>query len=86
MTPETFNKWRPIPRVLMLAYYGFFAVMTWRLSGWIMGYDFNSLDNETLALAVVGFPSVILTVLSGVLASLTKHFITPGFKAAGTDG
>jgi hypothetical protein len=86
MTPETFAKWRPVPRALMIGYGVFFAVMTWKMTAWVMAYDFNALDNETLALAVVGFPAAILTVLSGVLMALMKHFITPGYKANGGNG
>ena len=78
MTPEQFNKWRVIPRILMFTYYGFFMYSFVWIAGWFMSYDFNSLTNDTVALSVVGFPVAILTVLSGVLTMLTKHYFDTG--------
>lgn len=79
MTPDEFNKWRIMPRILMTSYYVFFAFAFWGLADWVMAYDFTKLDNEIIALAIVGFPTAVLGVLSAVLATLTKnYFNTPG--------
>lgn len=78
MTPEQFNKWRVIPRILMFSYYGFFAYAFIWIAGWFMAYDFNSIENDTVALAIVGFPVAILTVLSGVLTMLTNKYFSTG--------
>lgn len=87
MSPKAFNEWRIVPRILMLAYYAFFAMTFWEISSWVMAYDFNSLTSETIALAVVGFPTAILGVLSAVLSSLTNnYFRTGGTVDQGDDG
>lgn len=78
MTPESFNKWRVMPRFLMTFYYIFFAVAFWEISSWVMGYDFQALESETISLAIVGFPTGILGVLSAVLTSLTKSYFQTG--------
>lgn len=79
MTPEDFNKWRVMPRILMVAYYCFFAVTFWEISGWFMAFDWESVNEPSVALAVAAFPVGILGVLSAVLATLTKnYFNTPG--------
>lgn len=82
MTPEQFNAWRIMPRILMTFYYVFFAFAFWGLADWVMAYDFTALDNDTVALAIVGFPTLVLGVLSQVLASLTKNY----FNTPGTNG
>lgn len=58
----------------MFVYYSFFiAAFVW-IVGWYMEYPFNEVENQTIALAITGFPVAILTVLSGVLAVLTKSY------------
>ena len=74
MTPLEFNKWRIVPRVLMFTYYGFFIFSFVWIVGWYMNYPFNEIEDQTIALAITGFPVAILTVLSGVLAVLTKSY------------
>ncbi len=79
MSPEDFNKWRVMPRILMVAYYSFFAFTFWEISDWFMAFDWDTVSEPSVSLAVVGFPVGILTVLAGVLAHLTKnYFHTPG--------
>jgi len=78
MSPEEFNKWRVIPRILLGSYYAFFGYSFFWISGWFMSYDFSVIKSEAVALAVVGFPVAILGVLSGVLNSLTKHYFDTG--------
>ena len=79
MTPEQLNAYRIIPRILMAVYYTFFIYAFIWVTKWFMSYDHNSIENEAVALAIAGFPTAILGVLSAVLASLTKnYFNTPG--------
>ena len=63
----------------MTVYYAFFIWAFIWVTQWFMDYDFNSITNDGVALAIAGFPTAILGVLSAVLASLTKnYFNTPG--------
>lgn len=82
VTPEQFDKWRIMPRILMTVYYTFYIFAFWRMASWAMDYDYQSLSSDTMALAIVGFPTAILGVLGGVLASLTKNY----FNTPGTNG
>lgn len=82
MTPREFSDWRVMPRLLMLGYYGFFAYVFMWISGWFMAFDFSTVENQAVALAVAGFPVGILGVLSGVLLKLTEHY----FKTGGPTG
>lgn len=84
ISPEQFNKWRIMPRILMVVYYTFFIyAFTW-VTEWFMTYPFDELENEAVSLAIAAFPAAILGVLSGVLASLTKqYFHTGGPKGNG---
>ena len=43
-----------------------------------MAYDFASLESEVVALAVVGFPAIILGVITTVLGSLTNNYFRTG--------
>lgn len=72
------NALRIIPRGLVLAYYVFFAKFSYYLAEWFMAYDFNAIDNGTVALAIAGFPATILGVMAGVLASLTNNYFHTG--------
>lgn len=86
MSAEEFNKWRIMPRLLMIGYYTFFAyVFTW-ISGWFMAYDFTTVENQAVALAIAGFPVGILGVLSGVLLKLTEHYFKTGGPNGGGNG
>jgi hypothetical protein len=73
---------RVIPRILVIFYYTFFAWFAWYLSTWFMSYDFNSLENEAVALAIAGFPAAVLGVMTTVLGSLTNNYFRTG-KSAG---
>jgi hypothetical protein len=77
------NALRIIPRLLVVAYYAFFAQFSWHLAGWFMAYDFNSIENATVALAIAGFPAAILGVMTGVLSSLTNNYFRTGGNGAG---
>ena len=75
---ERLNALRIIPRALVVAYYIFFAKFSYYLADWFMAYDFDALNNETVALAIAGFPAAILGVMAGVLASLTNNYFHTG--------
>lgn len=72
------NRLRIIPRVLVLAYYGFFAHAWFYVVDWFMAYDWTAVDNEAVALALAGFPAAILAVITGVLATLTNNYFRTG--------
>ena len=74
MTPEQFDKWRVMPRILMSTYYLFYMFAFWRMATWAMDYDYAALQSDVLALAIVGFPTAILGALGMVLLGLTKHY------------
>ncbi len=86
MSPEQFNKWRVMPRILMVGYYVFFAYTFVWITQWYMGFDFSSIENQAVALAVTGFPVGILGVLSGVLLKLTEHYFKTGGPNGGGNG
>ena len=72
------NAWRLIPRLLILAYYVFSVWAWWFVVSWFMAYDFAALESEVVALAVVGFPAIILGVITTVLGSLTNNYFRTG--------
>ncbi len=74
---------RIIPRLLVIAYYLFFAKFSFYLTDWFMAYDFASLENQAVALAVAGFPVGILGVMTGVLGTLTNIYFRTGRSNGG---
>ena len=72
------NALRIIPRGLVVAYYIFFANFAYYVTEWFMAYDFDTIKDPTVALAIAGFPAAILGVMSGVLASLTNNYFRTG--------
>lgn len=78
ITPQKVNEWRIIPRVLILSYYALFAYYSIWLTQWFMDYDFSSIENQAVALAIAGFPVGILGVMTGVLAHLTNNYFRTG--------
>ena len=72
------NAWRLIPRLLILVYYVFSIWAWWFVVSWFMAYDFAALESEVVALAVVGFPAIILGVITTVLGSLTNNYFRTG--------
>lgn len=78
MTSEEFNKWRVMPRILMVIYYGFFIYAFMYVVDWFMNYDFSEVEDPAVALAITGFPTAILAVLTGVLSTLTKQYFNTG--------
>ena len=71
---------RIIPRSLVIFYYLFFAKFSFYLTDWFMEYDFATLENQAVALAVAGFPVGILGVMTGVLGTLTNNYFRTGRK------
>ncbi len=72
------DAWRLIPRLLILVYYVFSIRAWWFVVEWFMAYDFAALESEVVALAVVGFPAIILGVITTVLGSLTNNYFRTG--------
>ena len=75
MTPQEFNAWRIWPRILTGLYSIFFVCAWFYVVTWFMDYPFEMLDNEIVALAVVGFPAAILTVISLVLRKMVDNYM-----------
>ncbi len=74
---------RIIPRFLVMAYYLFFFKFAYYLTDWFMAYDFASVENQAVALAVAGFPVGILGVMTGVLSALTNNYFRTGSRDPG---
>jgi ABC-type multidrug transport system fused ATPase/permease subunit len=72
------SEWRIIPRVLLISAYIAFGVFSAWVTAWFMDFPFNELENQTVALAIAGFPAAILAVMTGVLGTVTKHYFTTG--------
>ena len=74
---------RLIPRVLVIIYYAFFIKFSYYVTNWFMAYDFSTLENEAVALAIAGFPVGILGVMTGVLGTLTNNYFRTGSSDPG---
>jgi len=75
---ERLNALRLIPRGLIIGYYIFFANFSFFVADWFMAYDFDSIQEPTVALAIAGFPVGILGVMTGILGSLTNNYFRTG--------
>ncbi len=62
----------------MVIYYGFFIYAFMYVVDWFMNYDFSEVEDPAVALAITGFPTAILAVLTGVLSTLTKQYFNTG--------
>lgn len=69
---------RIIPRGLVMFYYVFFAKFSFYLADWFMGFDWSTVEDPTVALAIAGFPVGILGVMTGVLGTLTNNYFRTG--------
>ncbi len=69
---------RIIPRALVMFYYAFFAKFSFYLAEWFMGFDWSTVEDATVALAIAGFPVGILGVMTGVLGTLTNNYFRTG--------
>lgn len=81
---ERIDAMRVIPRIIITVYYLFFIKAWYFVVTWFMAFDWSGIDNEAVALAIAGFPAVILGVLTGVLSTLTKNYWAGGRKWNGT--
>lgn len=72
------NDLRIVPRGLVIGYYILFAQFSFYLATWFMEYDFTSIENQAVALAIAGFPVGILGVMTGVLGQLTNNYFRTG--------
>lgn len=75
---------RVIPRILVFSAYLGYGLLTYAAWEWFITFDWNSLENEAVALAIVLFPGAILSALAGVLGGITKaYFAKPGYAHPG---
>ncbi len=74
---------RIMPRLLVLSGYLWFAWFAMFVTRWVMAYPFDALESEAVALAIVAFPTGILGVLAGVLASITNNYFKTGGQTNG---
>lgn len=77
------NSFRLIPRLLLIAYYSFFVKAWFYIVDWFTGYDWESVTDQAVALALAGFPAAILGILTGVLSGLTNNYFRTGNSAGG---
>ncbi len=77
------NSFRVIPRLLLITYYSFFVKAWFYVVEWFTAYDWESVTNEAVALALAGFPAAVLGILTGVLAGLTNNYFRTGNSAGG---
>ncbi len=80
---ERLDALRIIPRALVIFYYAFFAKFSFYLATWFMNYDFTTIENQAVALAIAGFPVGILGVMTGVLGTLTNNYFRTGRSNGG---
>ena len=82
MTPKQFNDWRIVPRLLMGGAWLFTGYAWLLVFNWFVGVDWKAIDNEFIALALAGFPAIILGVLTTNVSTLTNNY----FRTGGTNG
>lgn len=86
MTPQQFNDWRIFPRFLMTLAYGFAGYGWLFVVRWMLGFDWNSIENEVVALALAGSPAIILGVLTTNVGKLTDNYFRTGGTNASNGG
>ena len=80
---ERLDALRIIPRALVIVYYAFFMNFSFYLAEWFMAFDWTTVENQAVALAVAGFPVGILGVMTGVLGTLTNNYFRTGRSNGG---
>ncbi len=80
---ERLDALRIIPRLLLLIYYAFFVKFSWFVTAWFMAFDWSTVSEPTVALAIAGFPVGILGVMTGVLGTLTNNYFRTGRSNGG---
>ena len=73
-----FDAFRVFPRLLLIGYYLFFAWAWIYVVNWFIAFDWNEINEPTVALAIAGFPAAVLGILTGVLSNLTGHYMKTG--------
>jgi len=69
---------RIIPRILISTYYTFFMYAWFYVVDWFIVYDWSQVENQAVALALAGFPTAILGVITLVLGQLTNNYFRTG--------
>lgn len=72
------NELRIVPRALVVGYGIFLARFAYDMFYWIKSYDFAALESETVALAIVAFPTGVLGVMAGVLGGMVNNYFRTG--------
>ncbi len=80
---ERLDALRIIPRFLVIFYYVFFVKFAYFVADWFMAFDWTTVQDPTVALAVAGFPVGILGVMTGVLGTLTNNYFRTGRSNGG---
>ncbi len=74
---EVFDAWRVFPRIFMILFfigYGWLMKESW---DWYKTLDYTTIGWANLA-ALTAFPTVLLTGLGGMFASMYKHYQDSG--------
>jgi len=75
------DKLRIMPRVIIFVCYASYLTLTYYAWDWFTEYDWNAIENEAVALAMILFPTGILSALAGVIGGITKsYFGKPGYS------
>ena len=80
---ERLDALRIIPRSLVILYYLFFIKFSFFVTDWFMAFDWSTVTEPTVALAIAGFPVGILGVMTGVLGTLTNNYFRTGRSNGG---
>ncbi len=75
---QRMNALRIVPRVLIAGYYGFSIYAWFYVVNWFMEYDWAAITNQAVALALAGFPAIILGTITTVLGALTNNYFRTG--------
>ena len=67
---ERIDAMRIIPRVLCFGYGGLYWVAFFWLIQWVMKYPFDKLEEPAIALAIVGLPASLLTIMGGTVSKM----------------
>jgi len=85
---ERIDALRVVSRTLVIGYYAFFIHAWYYVVTWFMHFDWSKVaEYPEVSLAIAGFPAIVLTVLTGVLSTLTNAYFNTGRKwSDGTTG
>lgn len=82
---EVLDAHRLIPKVFVIAYASFYAVLLWDVWQWIKGMIEMDLEPMDIV-ALAGIPGIVISALGGILGTITKKYFETGRKWNGPVG